>query len=79
MLKNDRGTLPLDAKSLRTLAIVGPFANSTVELMGGYSGESLRIATHSPAAVLQVNLTRAWCLAHGVRHARIDRAGKSDS
>ena len=58
-MKNDRGTLPLDAKSLHTLAIVGPFANSTVELMGGYSGQSLRIMTHSPAAVLQRRLAVA--------------------
>ena len=53
MLKNDHNTLPLDPKSLRTLAVVGPFANSTIDLMGGYSGLSLRIASHSPSAVLQ--------------------------
>jgi hypothetical protein len=56
VLKNEHGTLPLDAKSLQTLAVVGPFMNSTIELMGGYSGRSLRIATHSPAAVLQRRL-----------------------
>eukprot|EP01052_Picozoa_sp_SAG31_P039989 SAG31_NODE_5681_length_2384_cov_1.879212_3_plen_393_part_00 len=59
MLKNDRGTLPLDVKSLQALAIIGPFANSTVEMMGGYSGMNLRIATHSPAAVLQHKLSAA--------------------
>ena len=53
LLKNDRDTLPLDAHSLRALAIIGPFANVTTELMGGYSGLNLRIRSHSPSAVLQ--------------------------
>ena len=56
MLKNDHKTLPLDAKSLRSLTVIGPFANSTTDLMGGYSGRSLRIASHSPSAVLQRRL-----------------------
>ena len=58
VLKND-GVLPLDAKSLRCLAVVGPFANSTTELMGGYSGRNLRIASHSPSAVLRRRLLSA--------------------
>ena len=52
LLKNDK-TLPLNATSLRSFAVVGPFANSTTELMGGYSGLNLRIASQSPSAVLQ--------------------------
>ena len=55
VLKNDN-VLPLDAKSLRCLAVVGPFANATKELMGGYSGSNLRIASHSPSAVLRRRL-----------------------
>ena len=53
LLKNDREILPLDAHSLRALAIIGPFANVTTELMGGYSGLNLRIRSRSPSAVLQ--------------------------
>lgn len=56
LLKNEGKTLPLDPKSLRSLAVLGPFANSTVDLMGGYSGLNLRIASHSPSAVLQRRL-----------------------
>lgn len=36
LLKNDRGVLPLDLTSLRTVAVVGPHA--TTALLGGYSG-----------------------------------------
>ena len=53
LLKNDRDILPLDANSLRALAIIGPFADVTTELMGGYSGLNLRIRSRSPSAVLQ--------------------------
>ena len=54
LLKNDRDILPLNsAHSLRALAIIGPFANVTTELMGGYSGLNLRIRSRSPSAVLQ--------------------------
>jgi hypothetical protein len=53
VLKNANNTLPLDVKSFHSLAVLGPFANSTTELMGGYSGPNLRILTHSPRDALQ--------------------------
>jgi beta-glucosidase len=36
LLKNDTQTLPLDAKKIKTLAVIGP--NADRELLGGYSG-----------------------------------------
>ena len=36
LLKNDAATLPLDAKKITTLAVIGP--NADRELLGGYSG-----------------------------------------
>jgi|EP01047_Picozoa_sp_COSAG01_P032090 beta-glucosidase len=57
VLKNANNTLPLDVKSFHSLAVLGPFANSTTELMGGYSGPNLRILTHSPRDALQRRMT----------------------
>jgi beta-glucosidase len=36
LLKNENGSLPLDVKQLKTLAVIGP--NADRELLGGYSG-----------------------------------------
>jgi beta-glucosidase len=36
LLKNDNDSLPLDAKRLKTIAVIGP--NADRELLGGYSG-----------------------------------------
>ncbi|MBN2352982.1 MAG: glycoside hydrolase family 3 C-terminal domain-containing protein [Spirochaetales bacterium] len=36
LLKNDKGILPLDAKSLKSIAVIGPNANRAI--FGGYSG-----------------------------------------
>ncbi len=38
LLKNRNGTLPLDPSSLRTLAVVGPNADSVPALLGNYNG-----------------------------------------
>ena len=38
LLKND-GTLPLDAKKLHTLGVIGPNANSRAALIGNYHGK----------------------------------------
>ena len=37
LLKNDRGIAPLDAKKIKTLAVIGP--NADRQLLGGYSGQ----------------------------------------
>lgn len=44
LLKND-GVLPLDAKSLRRVAVVGPNAASVPALLGNYNGEPSRPVT----------------------------------
>ena len=44
LLKND-GMLPLDASALRTVAVIGPNANSRVSLIGNYHGTSSRYVT----------------------------------
>ncbi|MGN1021251.1 MAG: glycoside hydrolase family 3 C-terminal domain-containing protein [Aristaeellaceae bacterium] len=44
LLKND-GLLPLDPAKLRTVAVVGPNANSRVSLIGNYYGTSSRYVT----------------------------------
>jgi len=44
LLKND-GVLPLDMGKLKTLAVIGPNANSRVALIGNYHGTSSRYIT----------------------------------
>ena len=44
LVKND-GILPLDLKRLRTLAVIGPNADSVAALEGNYSGTSSRAVT----------------------------------
>ncbi|MBR5560773.1 MAG: glycoside hydrolase family 3 C-terminal domain-containing protein [Clostridia bacterium] len=44
LLKND-GVLPLDTEKIRTLAVIGPNANSRAALIGNYHGTSSRYIT----------------------------------
>ncbi len=44
LLKND-GVLPLDIEKIRTLAVIGPNANSRAALIGNYHGTSSRYIT----------------------------------
>jgi len=44
LLKND-GVLPLDRSKIKTLAVIGPNANSRVALIGNYHGTSSRYIT----------------------------------
>ena len=59
LLKND-GTLPLDASSIRTLAVIGPNADSVQALIGNYHGTSSRHVTFLAGI-------RRWCEARGIR------------
>jgi beta-glucosidase len=43
LLKNDRGALPLDPASIRTIAVIGPNADRV--MLGGYSGVPLHAST----------------------------------
>ena len=59
LLKND-GVLPLRADKIRTLAVVGPNADSRRVLIGNYHGTPSR-------AVTFLEGLRTWCAAHGIR------------
>ncbi|PIK62177.1 putative beta-D-xylosidase 1 [Apostichopus japonicus] len=41
LLKNEENTLPVDFKSVNTLAVVGPFANNSDELSGDYAPDTV--------------------------------------
>ena len=59
LLKND-GILPLDPDKIRTLAVVGPNADSLLALIGNYHGTSSR-------AVTFLRGLRAYCEKKGIR------------
>ena len=59
LLRND-GVLPLDAKSIHTVAVIGPNAENIAALEGNYNGISSRYVT----ALAGI---RAYCEARGIR------------
>ena len=59
LLKND-GILPLNADEIRTVAVIGPNADSIPALEGNYNGTSSRYITFLEGI-------RGWCSAHGIR------------
>ena len=59
LVKND-GTLPLDAKKIRTLAVIGPNADSVSALIGNYHGTSSRHVTFLAGI-------RRYCEERGIR------------
>ena len=59
LLKND-GVLPLDPSSVRTIAVIGPNADSIPALEGNYNGTSSRYVTFLEGI-------RTWAKAHGIR------------
>ena len=59
LLEND-GTLPLDAKSVSTIAVIGPNADSIPALEGNYNGTSSRYVTFLEGL-------RAYAKDHGIR------------
>ena len=59
LLKND-GVLPLDAKNIRTVAVIGPNADSVTALEGNYCGTSSRYVTFLAGI-------RAACEKRGIR------------
>ncbi len=59
LVKND-GLLPLDEKKIRTLAVIGPNADSVTALIGNYHGTSSRYVTFLEGL-------RRDCEAHGIR------------
>ena len=59
LLEND-GVLPLDPRKLRTVAVIGPNADSIPALEGNYNGTSSRYMTF-------LNGIRAYCKTHHIR------------
>ena len=59
LLEND-GTLPLDPAKIKTIAVVGPNADSIPALEGNYNGTSSRYVTFLAGL-------RVYCKAHGIR------------
>ncbi len=59
LLEND-GVLPLDPSRVKTIAVIGPNADSVPALEGNYNGTSSRYVTFLAGL-------RAYCAAHGIR------------
>ena len=59
LLEND-GTLPLDTSSVKTVAVIGPNADSIPALEGNYNGTSSRYVTFLEGI-------RSYCRDHGIR------------
>ncbi len=59
LLEND-GTLPLDPAKIKTVAVIGPNADSVPALEGNYNGTSSRYVTFLKGI-------REYCKAHGIR------------
>ena len=59
LLEND-GTLPLDAGSIQTIAVIGPNADSIMALEGNYNGTSSRYVTFLEGI-------RSYCAKKGIR------------
>ena len=59
LLEND-GVLPLDAGSIKTIAVIGPNADSVAALEGNYNGTSSRYVTFLAGL-------RSYCEKHGIR------------
>ena len=59
LLEND-GTLPLDPQKVRTIAVIGPNADSVMALEGNYNGTSSRYVTFLAGL-------RAYAAKHGIR------------
>ena len=59
LLEND-GVLPLDASGVKTIAVIGPNADSIPALEGNYNGTSSRYVTFLAGL-------RDYCSAHGIR------------
>jgi len=62
LLKNEKDTLPLDGKGLRSVAVIGPMADRVV--FGGYSGRA-----SDPVSPLRGIAEKAASLGITVRHA----------
>ena len=60
VLVENNGVLPLDPQEIRTIAVIGPNADSVPALEGNYNGTSSRYVTF-------LSGLRAWAKVHGIR------------
>ncbi|OIV91566.1 hypothetical protein TanjilG_08978 [Lupinus angustifolius] len=59
LLKNSPGSLPLDAKAIKSLAVIGPNANATTVMIGNYAGVPCKYITPLQALTALVPTTYA--------------------
>ena len=61
LLKNEGKTLPLQAQSVKTLALIGPHANGSVIFLGGpnYHGDNELVSLNTPLLRAQAKLPHA--------------------
>ena len=72
LLKNDQGLLPLDRAKLRTIAVIGPNANTGM-ISGG--GSSLTIETlDNPGWAVRIDLAETALAGRPFEAVRIDRS-----
>jgi beta-glucosidase-like glycosyl hydrolase len=82
LLKNERGALPLAAKNLRRVVLVGPHANASEHLLGNYYGRPGRLVTPLQAFQARAHLHPTHSLAPRTRvlslhgRMRVHAAGK---
>ncbi len=61
LLKNARKTLPLEAQSVKNVALIGPHANGSVIFLGGpnYHGDNELVSSNTPLLRAQAKLPHA--------------------
>ncbi|GAU49529.1 hypothetical protein TSUD_407580 [Trifolium subterraneum] len=57
LLKNSPGSLPLNAKAIKSLAVIGPNANATRTMIGNYEGEVQGMASRFVGIGLDIGLS----------------------
>eukprot|EP00117_Sycon_ciliatum_P009337 scpid103603/ scgid11671/ Probable beta-D-xylosidase 2 len=50
LLKNDKSTLPLSVNKVKSVAVIGPQANATQDLLSNYHGTNTLVNSHSVLA-----------------------------
>ncbi|RZS00884.1 hypothetical protein BHM03_00030681 [Ensete ventricosum] len=59
LLKNSEGSLPLDPKSISSLAVIGPNANATFTMIGNYEGTPCKYTTPLQGLAAKVKIVYA--------------------
>lgn len=59
LLKNESGLLPLDRKSIKSIAVIGPLANSASDLLGPWSFDQNKISANSILSAIRAKVEPA--------------------